>query len=756
MSQRLADRFAACRAAKRTAFVGFVTAGYPTLDATVPALLELEKNGTDVIELGVPFSDPMADGSVIEAASVVALKNGVIYSDVLKYAAEARRQGLKVPLLLMGYYNSFLAAGVEETCKASAEAGVDGFIIVDLPVEEGWRVMSPAAARNNLSLVPLASPTSGAERIEQAAAAALNPIPGMVYVVSLLGTTGMRDQEAADVKKARLAECQSVVESIRDAAVKLRAKRTDLPIVVGFGITQRAHVEEFGAFADGCVVGSKIVQEIGRGGVAAAGKVVRELSGGPLAAAADGGRAAKFAKTEKSASELATQKKHADKWNFGESVFGGRFIPETLMVAHKELEEAWLKWKSDPDFKAELATLRRDFIGGPTPLYHAKRLSAHCGGAQIWMKREELAHTGAHKINNAVGQALLAIKLGKKRIIAETGAGQHGVATAAACALLDLECIVYMGAVDCERQKLNCFRMTEMGAKVVPVQSGSRTLKDAVNEALRDWVTNIRTTHYIIGSAVGPHPFPDIVRDLQSVIGIEARAQMLNTTTGEVGHPTFTNGPGRLPDTVVACVGGGSNAIGMFHAFLKDVHESKQAAKGHVHIVGVEAGGEHGPWLPDGTETDKHAATLTNGVVGVLHGSRTFLLQTPDGQIKETHSISAGLDYPGVGPQHAMLKATGRVDYKYATDSQALDAQRLVSRKEGILPALEPSHALHTTMELAKQMRPDQIVLVNLCGRGDKDMLHVAKARGVVIDTDVKLTKEEGYEAMDGKKRARN
>ena len=822
MSQRLADRFATCRAAERTAFVGFVTAGYPTLKDTVPAMLELEKNGCDVIELGVPFSDPMADGSVIEACSVQALKNGVVYDDVLKYAAEARKKGLTVPILLMGYYNSFLAAGVEETCKASAEAGIDGFIIVDLPVEEGWRVMSPAAARNNLSLVPLASPTSGPERIEQAAAAALNPIPGMVYVVSLLGTTGTRDGEEAAAKKARLAECKSVVESIRDAAVKLGAKRTDLPIVVGFGITSRAHVEEFGAFADGCVVGTKIVQELGKGGVKAAGKLVQELSGGALKAAA---QTAKFQKTSKTVAQLADEKKHADKWNFDgagnpeNGVFGGRFIPETLMVAHKELEEAWTKWKSDPEFKEELARLRRDFVGGPTPLYHAKRLSEKCGGAQIWMKREELAHTGAHKINNAIGQALLAMKLGKKRIIAETGAGQHGVATAAACALLDLECIVYMGAVDCERQKLNCFRMTEMGAKVVPVQSGSRTLKvrisphlppiarllfllssqsfslhspsrftrllsphgfslhnpslctplsdassfdvspiqDAVNEALRDWVTNIRTTHYIIGSAVGPHPFPDIVRDLQSVIGIEARAQMLNITTttpGDIhpiGHPTFTNGPGRLPDTVVACVGGGSNAIGMFTAFLGDKHESKLASNGHVHIVGVEAGGEHGPWLPDGTETDQHAATLTNGVIGVLHGSRTFLLQTPDGQIKETHSISAGLDYPGVGPQHAMLKATGRVDYKFTTDSQALDAQRFLSRTEGIVPALEPSHALHTTMELAKTMRPDQIVLVNLCGRGDKDMLHVAKARGVVIDTDVILTKEGGYQAMDTK-----
>jgi tryptophan synthase beta subunit len=308
------------------------------------------------------------------------------------------------------------------------------------------------------------------------------------------------------------------------------------------------------------------------------------------------------------------------------------------------------------------------------------------------------------------------------------------VATAAACALLDLECIVYMGEIDTERQKLNCFRMAELGAKVVPVKSGSRTLKDAVNEALRDWVTNIRTTHYIIGSAVGPHPFPDIVRDLQSVIGNEARAQMLNQTTGEFGHPTFTDGPGRLPDTVVACVGGGSNAIGMFTAFIPDKE---------VKIVGVEAGGVHGPWLPDGTKTDKHAATLTDGVVGVLHGSRTSLLQTPDGQIKETHSIRAGLDSPGVGPQHASLKAIGRVDYKFATDSQALDAMRLVSRKEGIVPALEPSHALHTTMELARSMPKDKIVLVNLCGRGDKDMLHVAKARGVVIDQDVMLTKDD-------------
>mmetsp|Transcript_47327 Transcript_47327/g.133506 ORF Transcript_47327/g.133506 Transcript_47327/m.133506 type:complete len:742 (-) Transcript_47327:217-2442(-) len=739
MSSRLAARFTACREAKRTAFVSFITAGYPTKQDTVPALLELEKQGADVIELGVPFSDPMADGSVIEAASVVAIQNGTTYPDVLAFAKEARDKGLKVPLLLMGYYNSFLAAGVDETCKKCEAAGIDGFIIVDLPCEEAWRSMAPAAAAHNLSLVPLVSPTSGAERVQQAVECALNPSPGMVYVVTLLGVTGTRDAEKADAKATRMAECQKVVESVHDAVVKAGRPASDLPVVVGFGIAQRSHVEEFGAFADGCVVGTKIVQEIGKGGVAAAGAAVRELSGGPLEAATNGtnGKAEPPAKRQRTALDDQKQK-HADKWNFAGSAFGGRFIPETLMVAHEELEVAWNKWKVDPEFKAELARLRKDFIGGPTPLYHARRLSELCGGAQIWFKREELAHTGAHKINNAVGQAQLAIKLGKKRIIAETGAGQHGVATAAACAMLDLECVVYMGAVDCERQKLNCFRMRELGATVVPVESGSRTLKDAVNAALRDWVTNIRTTHYIIGSAVGPHPFPDIVRDLQSVIGNEARAQMLNQTTGETGHPTFTNGPGRLPDIVVACVGGGSNAIGMFNAFLPDKE---------VKLVGVEAGGVHGPWLPDGTETDKHSATLTHGTVGVLHGSRTYLLQSDDGLIKETHSISAGLDYPGVGPQHAQLKASGRVEYKFATDGQALDAMQLVSRKEGIVPALEPSHALHTTMELAKTMPKDKIVLVNLCGRGDKDMLHVAKARGITIDTDVILTKDEVAEA---------
>jgi tryptophan synthase len=324
---------------------------------------------------------------------------------------------------------------------------------------------------------------------------------------------------------------------------------------------------------------------------------------------------------------------------------------------------------------------------------------------QIWLKREELAHTGAHKINNAIGQALLAKRLGKKRIIAETGAGQHGVATATACALMGLECIIYMGEVDIVRQSLNVFRMKILGATVRPVTSGSKTLKDAINEAMRDWVTNPETTHYIIGSAVGPYPFPMIVRDFQSVIGKESRAQMLEVT-------------GSLPDLIIAAVGGGSNCIGMFHPFIEDKE---------VRLLGVEAGGVAG------IEGGKHCCTLTAGVPGVLHGMRTYLIQDDDGQIEETHSISAGLDYPGVGPEHAWLKDTGRAEYTYATDSQALEALQRLSRTEGIIPALEPAHAIYVGIEEAKKLGPEKRVLLNMCGRGDKDMISVAKALGVEL-----------------------
>jgi tryptophan synthase beta chain len=384
--------------------------------------------------------------------------------------------------------------------------------------------------------------------------------------------------------------------------------------------------------------------------------------------------------------------------------FGGRFVPETLMYALEELEEEYQKVKEDPSFWQEFEYYLREFAGRPTPLYFAKNLTEYAGGAKIYIKREDLLHTGAHKINNTLGQALLAKRMGKNRIIAETGAGQHGVATATACALLGLECVVYMGEEDAQRQRLNVFRMKLLGAEVRVVKSGSRTLKDAINEALRDWVANVETTHYIIGSVVGPHPFPMMVRDFQSVIGKEAKGQILEKE-------------GKLPKAVVACVGGGSNAMGIFYPFVENEG---------VRLVGVEAGGL-------GLETGKHSASINAGQVGVLHGMKSFFLQDEEGQILTTHSISAGLDYPGVGPEHAYLFESGRAEYVYATDQEALGGFKLLSRLEGIIPALEPAHAVLKVVEIASKLSKDDIVIFNLSGRGDKDMETVMKHLGGAV-----------------------
>ena len=384
--------------------------------------------------------------------------------------------------------------------------------------------------------------------------------------------------------------------------------------------------------------------------------------------------------------------------------YGGKYVPETLMSALEELERAWEDAKADPEFWDHYNSLLKDYVGRPTPLYHAERLTKELGGAEIYIKREDLAHTGAHKINNALGQALLTRRLGKDRIIAETGAGQHGVAVATVCAHMGLECIVYMGVEDIRRQAPNVFRMKLLGATVEPVTSGSQTLKDAINEAIRDWVTNVETTHYIIGSVVGPHPYPVLVRDFQSVIGREAKEQMLEKT-------------GRLPDMAVACVGGGSNAMGLFSGFIDD--ES-------VRLIGVEAAGE-------GIDTDRQAATMTSGRPGVLHGSYSYLLQDEHGQVQEAHSISAGLDYPGVGPEHSYLKDIERAQYLSATDEEALDGFDLLSRLEGIPPALEPSHAIARLGELARDVGVGGSVLLLLSGRGDKDLETVAHARGIEL-----------------------
>lgn len=381
--------------------------------------------------------------------------------------------------------------------------------------------------------------------------------------------------------------------------------------------------------------------------------------------------------------------------------FGGRFVPEALMHALAELETAFEEAQADDGFRTELARLLRDYAGRPTSLWRADRLTEHAGGARIYLKREDLAHTGAHKVNNVLGQCLLTKRMGKPRVIAETGAGQHGVATATAAALLDLECVVYMGEEDTRRQQLNVFRMEQLGATVIPVTSGSRTLKDAVNEALRDWVTNVEDTHYVIGSVVGPHPFPYLVREFQKIIGEEARRQILE-------HE------GRLPDLVVACVGGGSNAIGIFHGFVRDAE---------VALVGVEAGGS-------GIETGKHSATLGGGEPGVLHGAMSMLLQDADGQVTETHSISAGLDYPSVGPEHAFLQESGRATYTNVTDAQALLGFQTLARTEGILAALESSHAVAWAIEEAGRRSSDDLIIVNLSGRGDKDLDTIRQATG--------------------------
>lgn len=384
-------------------------------------------------------------------------------------------------------------------------------------------------------------------------------------------------------------------------------------------------------------------------------------------------------------------------------IYGGRFVPETLIPALLELEGAFFQSKKDKNFQRKLKHLQKTYIGRPTPLYFASRLTEYLGGAKIYLKREDLAHTGAHKINNAVGQVLLAKNMGKKRVIAETGAGQHGVATATGAALVGLKCEIYMGTEDMKRQALNVFRMRLLGAKVTEVPTGSQTLKDAINEALRDWTTNVRTTHYVLGTVFGPHPFPVMVREFQSVIGRETRRQILDAE-------------GRLPDYLVACVGGGSNAMGLFHEFLKE----------DIKMIGVEAGGK-------GIETGEHAARFAGGSIGVFQGCKSYLLQDDDGNVLGTHSVSAGLDYASIGPEHPYLRDTGRVRYTYATDDEALSSFELLSRTEGIIPALESAHAVAETVKLAPKLYKDKIIIINLSGRGDKDVQHVAKIKEIEL-----------------------
>ena len=657
-----------------------------TID-TPAILLAMQEGGANVIELGVPYTDPQADGATITAANQVAIAGGTSEIDTcLEMVKKAREMGLTIPVVLMGYVNPFIQYGEDELCKNTKEAGADGFIVVDLPPEEGVE-LNKACVKYGLSNVPLVAPTSSDKRI----AALADMATTFLYCVSVTGVTGARSELPPDL----------------DDYIKRVRKATDLPLAVGFGISSPEMVNGVANMSDGVVVGSAILNAMKECGPDATTEekanavrdVISLLSSGVKQSEDAVNQATKLGQVPKEWAETN------DKARFGE--FGGQYIPETLSGAFEEIEEKYEELKNDPEFLAELDQYRREFVGGPTPLHKAERLTEMAGGANIWLKREDLAHTGAHKINNAIGQALLAKRIGKPRIIAETGAGQHGVATATVCAMLGLDCTVYMGAVDCERQKLNVFRMNTLGAKVVPVEEGQRTLKDAINEAMADWVTNVRDTHYLIGSAVGPHPFPTIVRDFQSVIGNEIREQFMEKNDG------------KLPDALVACVGGGSNAIGTFHPFEKDEG---------VAFYGAEAAGK-------GIEFDsEHCATLTVGTPGVLQGARTYIIQEKSGQTLNTQSISAGLDYPGVGPEHAYYKASGRATYVGVTDDQALEGFKMMCEYEGIIPALETSHAIYQAIQLAKELGPGKDIVINMSGRGDKDMPQIARIMGVEVN----------------------
>ncbi|KAJ0322816.1 hypothetical protein COL5a_008643 [Colletotrichum fioriniae] len=688
--------FARCKAQGRSALVTYVTAGYPTPQDTPNVLLAMEKGGADVIELGAPFTDPIADGPTIQTSNTVALQHGVTIESTLKMVKDARDQGLKAPVMLMGYYNPLLSYGEERLLNDCKTSGVNGFIVVDLPPEEAISFRK-LCTKGGLSYVPLIAPATSDARMRILCKLA----DSFIYVVSRQGVTGALG---------------SMNANLPDLVARVKKYSGNKPAAVGFGVSTRDHFLSVAQLADGVVVGSQIITTLQK---AAPGELYNDVAKycsylcgrdsdettrevGMVEAMA----AAKQPTEEPTVDDRITADQDSELVaelaamhgkipdRFGD--FGGQYVPESLMDCLSELEEGFNKIKDDPSFWEEYRSYY-EYMGRPGHLHLAERLTEHAGGANIWLKREDLNHTGSHKINNALGQLLLAKRLGKTKIIAETGAGQHGVATATVCAKFGMECTVYMGAEDVRRQALNVFRMKLLGAKVVAVEAGSKTLRDAVNEAMRAWVVELDTTHYIIGSAIGPHPFPTIVRTFQSVIGNETKAQMLEKR-------------GKLPDAVVACVGGGSNAVGMFYPFANDPS---------VKLLGVEAGG-------DGIDTARHSATLSGGSKGVLHGVKTYILQDKHGQVAETHSISAGLDYPGVGPELSSWKDSERAKYVAATDAEAFIGFRLMSQLEGIIPALESAHGIYGAIELAKTMKKDEDIVICLSGRGDKDVQSVA------------------------------
>ncbi|USW47652.1 Putative pyridoxal-phosphate dependent enzyme, tryptophan synthase, alpha chain [Septoria linicola] len=738
MAEGIRKAFARAKSEGRAALVTYTTAGFPTIAETPEILLGMEAGGADIIELGTPFTDPIADGPTIQTANTQALANGTTTTSCLHIVKEARSKGLQAPVLLMGYYNPLLAYGEERMLQDAKAAGVNGFIMVDLPPEEAVRFRQHCKTYG-LSYVPLIAPSTSEKRMKLLCGIA----DSFIYVVSRMGVTG-----ATGALSTGLPQLVERVHQYSNGA----------PAAVGFGVSTREHFVEVGQVSEGVVIGSQIITTIKNASAGEGAKAVEEYcykitqrrnarvspegtngtNGHSISTAANAnGDGSGWIKqtngetlkeistadpTKQPASEsnpsngtvhvdgvikesdtqgpgladqleaLNTDEKDPElvPSRFGQ--FGGQYVPESLMDCLAELERGFSQAINDPKFWEEFRSYY-PYMSRPSSLHKSERLTEQTRaesqpgyGANIYLKREDLNHTGSHKINNAIGQILIARRLGKTEIIAETGAGQHGVATATVCARFGMKCTVYMGAEDVRRQALNVFRMKLLGASVVAVEAGSRTLRDAVNEALRKWVEKLDTTHYIIGSAIGPHPFPTMVRTFQSVIGSETKQQMQELT-------------GRLPDAVVACVGGGSNAVGMFHPFSEDTS---------VKLLGVEAGG-------DGVETAKHSATLTGESL------------SDEGQISDTHSVSAGLDYPGVGPELAGWKDSERAKFIAATDAEAFIGFRLLSELEGIIPALETSHAIFGAVQLAKTMKSDQNIVICLSGRGDKDVQSVAE-----------------------------
>ncbi|PKX96007.1 tryptophan synthase beta chain [Aspergillus novofumigatus IBT 16806] len=603
-----------------------------------PALVTYA-GGADIIELGLTFTDPIADGPTIQKSNLKALQNGVTVTSMLEMVRTARRKGLKAPVLFMGYYNPILQYGESKLWRIASTPGS----MVSL--------LLTCVRKKRLSYVPLIAPSTTEDRMK----VLCNMADSFIYLISRMGVTG--------------------------ATGTLNA---DLPALI------RRHFLSVTSIADGAVIGSQVITILDNAPAGQAARAVEDycsqITQRKVTSVPPAGMGTNAVVPPSVDGETAVT--DGSGW-FG--VFGGQYAPEALTTCLAELEAGFEAARNDPTFWEEYRSYY-PYMGRPSSLHLAPRLSEHADGANIWLKREDLNHTGSHKINNPLGQILVARRLGKTEIIAETGAGQHGVATATVCAKFGMKCTIYMGAEDVRRQALNVFRIRLLGATVVPVESGSRTLRDAVNEAFRAWIARLDTTHYIIGSAIGPHPFPTMVRTFQSVIGEETKAQMRDL--------------GKSPDAVVACVGGGSNAAGMFYPFSEDAS---------VQMVGVEAAG-------DGLDTERHSATLSRGSVGVLHGFRTYVLQNRHGQISDTHSVSAGLDYPGVGPELAHWKESKQATFLSATDAQALQGFRLLSQLEGIIPALETSHALWGAVEVAKQLGPGKDLVLCLSGRGDKDV----------------------------------